>query len=336
MKRLLKTFLAITLMINIISLTVLASSSEYEFDDYGIKKEVKLETNIKKIEDSKGDWTEFNEKTDVLLSKEWTITFSGKLTEKKIDGMVIEKDDKSIPVKIKLTEENKATVAPVEYYEPNSNYTLKILLNNGKKYKMYFTTIKDNSDNVEYTDEKYFEFDKEKGEIIAYKDDAPKDVAIPKTISGVTVKSIGDNAFREKDLTSIIIPESVISIGEFGLLGNELTSVVIPPNIKSIELYAFACNKLSSVIIPSGVTSIGDAAFLQNRLTSIIIPVGVKHIGVQSFFDNFITSVRIPTGVTSIENSVFDSNPITSVTISAGVTGIDEYAFYDYVEIIRE
>ena len=184
--------------------------------------------------------------------------------------------------------DNDRTLVPVRFIAESlgsnvswNNKTRTVVIKNKSKNEV-----------LEYTEEKYFEFDKEKGEIIAYKDDAPKDVAIPKTISGVTVKSIGDNAFREKDLTSIIIPESVISIGEFGLLGNELTSVVIPPNIKSIELYAFACNKLSSVIIPSGVTS--------------------------------------------IENSVFDSNPITSVTISAGVTGIDEYAFYDYVEIIRE
>ena len=257
MKRLLKTFLAITLMINIISLTVLASSSEYEFDDYGIKKEVKLETNIKKIEDSKGDWTEFNEKTDVLLSKEWTITFSGKLTEKKIDGMVIEKDDKSIPVKIKLTEENKATVAPVEYYEPNSNYTLKILLNNGKKYKMYFTTIKDNSDNVEYTDEKYFSFKAETGEITGYSNDAPKKVNIPSDISGVTVKSIRNNAFMEKQLTEVTIPNGITSIGKQAFGYNDLTEIIIPNSVIRIDEFAFVMNKLKSVKMPNDTETIG-------------------------------------------------------------------------------
>ena len=145
MKRVLKAFVAIILMINIISLTVLASSNKYEFDDYGMKKEVKLESNIKR---NKSDWTEFDEKSDVQLSKEWTIKFSGEVTHEKIDGMVIEKDKEFIPVKIKLTGENQATVIPMESYQPNSKYILKIFLNNGKKYKMYFNTMNKNTGSI--------------------------------------------------------------------------------------------------------------------------------------------------------------------------------------------
>jgi len=66
------------------------------------------------------------------------------------------------------------------------------------------------------------------------------EVRIPPQIQKLPVTVIGEDAFREKNIVSVTIPNSVTSIG----------------------IYAFAgCWSLTSVTIGNGVTSIGESAF---------------------------------------------------------------------------
>src|SRR5688572_30005781 len=54
-------------------------------------------------------------------------------------------------------------------------------------------------------------------------------VAIPDTINGLPVTSIGDYAFTQRtSLTSVTIPDSVTTIGESAFESCSLTSVTIP------------------------------------------------------------------------------------------------------------
>jgi TolB-like protein len=152
-------------------------------------------------------------------------------------------------------------------------------------------------------------------------------VAIPETMGGQRVTSIGDRAFYEKKLTSVTIPNGVTSIGDRAFASNQLTSVTIPNGVTSIGSSAFASNQLTSVTIPNGVTSIGDWVFDSNQLTSVTIPNGVTSIGDGAFYKNQLTSVTIPNSVTSIGDGAFSSNRLTSVTIPNGVTSIGKYAF---------
>ena len=134
-------------------------------------------------------------------------------------------------------------------------------------------------------------------------------IAIPSTIRGVAVKSIGDRAFKEKLLTSITIPNSVTSIGEMAFYNNKLTSVTLPNSVTSIGNRAFESNKLTSVTIPNSVTSIGLSAFSYNQLTSVTLPNSVRSIGTQAFSHNQLTAVTIPNSVTSIGAQAFYINP---------------------------
>ena len=152
-------------------------------------------------------------------------------------------------------------------------------------------------------------------------------IAIPSTIRGVAVKSIGDRAFKEKLLTSITIPNSVTSIGEMAFYNNKLTSVTLPNSVTSIGNRAFESNKLTSVTIPNSVTSIGLSAFSYNQLTSVTLPNSVRSIGTQAFSHNQLTSVTIPNSVTSIGDSVFMNNKLTSLTLPNSVTSIGVSAF---------
>ncbi|MBR1803392.1 MAG: leucine-rich repeat protein [Muribaculaceae bacterium] len=60
-----------------------------------------------------------------------------------------------------------------------------------------------------------------------------------------------------------IIPNSVTSIGNEAFRGADLTSIVIPYSVKYIYKEAFyGCEKLTSVTIPNSIVDIGEEAFL--------------------------------------------------------------------------
>ena len=155
----------------------------------------------------------------------------------------------------------------------------------------------------------------------------PADVVIPSSINGVSVTSIGNNAFAENNLTSVVIPDSVTTIGDRVFQFNNLTSVLIPDSVTIIGDYAFAENNLTSVVIPDSVTTIGGCAFCSNNLTSIVIPDSVTSIGTGAFSSNNLISVDIPDSVTTIGGSAFFRNNLTSIVIPDSVTTIGENAF---------
>jgi len=68
-------------------------------------------------------------------------------------------------------------------------------------------------------------------------------VNIPPTIQGLPVIEFGLDAFAEKQLTSVTIPNGVIIIGEGAFYGNQLTSVTIPNSVTVVGNWAFSDNK---------------------------------------------------------------------------------------------
>ncbi|MDD2234901.1 MAG: leucine-rich repeat domain-containing protein [Desulfitobacteriaceae bacterium] len=126
-------------------------------------------------------------------------------------------------------------------------------------------------------------------------------VVIPETLGGCPVTSIGNDAFVDKYLTSVTIPNSVTNIGAKAFDNNYLKSVIIPKGVTSIGERAFANNDLESVTIPENVTNIGESAFSWNQLTSVTIPNSVTSIGDEAFRGNPLTSIAI--GTTTIDDS---------------------------------
>ena len=103
------------------------------------------------------------------------------------------------------------------------------------------------------TPEEYFTFDSATRTITGYDVTGGSDVVIPSTIGGVAVEHIGNSAFYDKALTSVIIPKSVMSIGDWTFYNNQLTSVIIPNSVMSIGYFAFAINHLTSITIGANV-----------------------------------------------------------------------------------
>jgi hypothetical protein len=76
---------------------------------------------------------------------------------------------------------------------------------------------------------------------------------IPAQINGISVVKIGDSAFREKQLTSVTIPDTVVSIGSWAFACNNMVYVTISQNTKCIHEGAFSGNQLLFITIGANV-----------------------------------------------------------------------------------
>jgi protein required for attachment to host cells len=162
----------------------------------------------------------------------------------------------------------------------------------------------------QYTSEKDFKTKRApdgKSVIITSYTGKDTDVRLPLQINKRPVTAIGNEAFVNKQLTSVTIPDGVTTIGSGAFKNNQLTSVTIPDSVTSVGDEAFRDNRLTSITIPVSVTFIGSRAFMNNQLTSVAIPNSVTYIGNNAFAYNQLTSVTIPDSVT-LGDGVFAGN----------------------------
>lgn len=185
-----------------------------------------------------------------------------------------------------------------------------------------------------------FVFDKESQTITGY-NGSETDIVIPSNIDGLEVKNIGEKAFQNINLTSVIIPEGIENIGEGAFLQNSLIEVVLPGTIKNVGKMAFAANStLKSIQLNNGLENIGEGAFLRSNIEEIEIPGSVKriekvafsrnaqlkvvklnegleYIGQQAFsYDtNLSGELVIPSTVHTIMTTAFSKTGVTSLTV---------------------
>ena len=171
-------------------------------------------------------------------------------------------------------------------------------------------------------------FDKDKSKIIAFRDKNTTSYVIPESVT-----RIGESAFKHcSSLSSIVIPNGVTRIGDWAFRGcSSLKSLVIPNSVTSIGNYAFyGCSSLRNLVIPDSVTSIGDRAFEGcSSLHSVVLPNSVTSIGDGAFYGcSSLSSIVIPNSVTSIGNCAFQfCSSLNEIIIPDGVTSIGDCAF---------
>lgn len=129
MKKTLHNFLIIVVILSIVFVSIILQGNNTYAD-------------IQNSKTSNSDWVVLDPINDVGLNTKWLVKFSGNVTKNAIDGIVIDDGNKFIPVEIEFTGEQEIVVTPVNPYENNSIYSLKIFLNNGNRYKMAFNTMK--------------------------------------------------------------------------------------------------------------------------------------------------------------------------------------------------
>ena len=177
-----------------------------------------------------------------------------------------------------LTGNDVYTYTNLKDKEGEYKYNYIIKTNQGVKILRRYITVSNN------TSEKCFEFNKETQEIKQYYyfennvsggKKCPMDVVIPKKISGVQVKSIGDSAFEYSCNGTIVLPTT--SFNKYNIKQMSkcsrpigINSVILPEGLEYIGTYAFFRNNLKTVTIPSTVTEIRRLAFARNQLQSVI------------------------------------------------------------------
>jgi len=164
-------------------------------------------------------------------------------------------------------------------------------------------------------------------------------VTIPATIESFPVREIGREAFNEKRITSIIIPNGVKYIGNGAFRKcSQLTSVTIPGSVIKIGSSAFdSCTSLRSVVLHNNIEHIENYAFTKSGLITIELPAKLTEVKDGVFSECVsLTSVIIPEGVTSIGFLAFNKcTSLSSITLPSTIKTIGTLAFRDCSDLIN-
>lgn len=190
-------------------------------------------------------------------------------------------------------------------------------------------------------------------------------VVIPSKINGVTVTTIGTDAFLGLNITSVTIPDSVTEIGSNAFADcTNLTSVnyagdwsnltiqsgnpavqdaaneqlfdfAFTPDNTAVIVNNYKCKGTAAdVTIPSRykgkpVTAINNAAFPNSAVTSVTIPDSITSIPDAAFVNcSKLTNISIPNSVTYIGFSAFSScTSLKSITLPSSLSTIGNSAF---------
>ena len=171
--------------------------------------------------------------------------------------------------------------------------------------------------------------------LYGYHGNSKDGIEIPSHVNGKPVTVIGEEAFKQKGIRSIVIPDTIEEIEFNAFRYNGLTKVTLPKNIVEITFGAFSYNKLVEVAIPDKVIQILPWALRNNNLAKITIPDSVKEIGSHAFISNNLTEVTIPDSVEVIGIYAFQGNNLTQINICGNVEIIEDKAFGNYTDQIK-
>lgn len=144
------------------------------------------------------------------------------------------------------------------------------------------------------------------------------DVVIPEKLSGLTVLSIGNSTFIDReDLASVAIPNGVTSIGDDAFSG---------------------CTGLLRIDIPDSVTKIGERAFVDcTKLKSIKLTGKIRTIEMYTFHNCYLLEdVTLPDSITSIEKGAFfNCVSIEEIKLPKKLERLEADAFYGCLVLKR-
>lgn len=108
-------------------------------------------------------------------------------------------------------------------------------------------------------------------EITSYRNHS-KNIIIPSEIYGKKVVSIGSEAFYNKHLDSVVIPDTIELIHTGAFMENNLKELILPNSVKTIEAHAFEHNFISELILGKNIDYIEPSAFWSNELKEVKLP----------------------------------------------------------------
>lgn len=175
------------------------------------------------------------------------------------------------------------------------------------------------------TSEASFTFDTTTQTITSYIG-TDKDVIIPAKINGITVKYVGQNAFKNKKLSMLSLPSTIVDIGNSmngTLIGNSFEYMYLPPLITTLKGNMFANMKsLSKIIFPSCVTKILISAFARCNLKEVEFPDMLQLVEGSAFEGNSIKKITLPNSVTTL-GTAFKNCGMEVLKLSDNITQLD-------------
>ena len=170
-------------------------------------------------------------------------------------------------------------------------------------------------------------------------------LVIPCEYQGLPITSIGEEAFVNTNIESVVFPDTINHIGirAFRNLAS-LTSIEFGPNstLISIGEAAFSFTSIEEVLLPETLEYIGRSAFMSNSLQAIHIPGNVETIEGNPFAYNHeldtITVDENNVNYMAEDNVLFDKNqsrlifyapkkPNTSYSVPSSVVILEHHAF---------
>ena len=177
-------------------------------------------------------------------------------------------------------------------------------------------------------------------------------VLIPDTIDGLPVTALGNRAFYEKTVTTVVVPDSVTEIGAACFSGdNYLVSLKLPDGLKRLPPASLeSCMRLYDFDLPQSLEKIYSSVFEFNYyLTHLTLPSSLTEIeqlnfiglyGLQSLTlaeDNAAFKLDETNGLlmtadgTRLLHCFSDIVPAEEIILPEGVKIVDPFAFhYDY------
>lgn len=115
-----------------------------------------------------------------------------------------------------------------------------------------------------------------------------KDIRIPSSMNGVSLKEIYQDVFKGKSLTQVIFDagSGLVRIHARAFQNNDLSTISLPNGLQRIDLWAFKDNNLTEITLPSSVNIIEQKAFDGNDIQRITIGANVTSIGTSVFSNN--------------------------------------------------
>lgn len=164
---------------------------------------------------------------------------------------------------------------------------------------------------------------------------APASITLPSTLTAIGKWTFALNASLtyENEMTEITLPEGLVSIGQTAFQNSKLTSIVIPDSVTTMGTGTFTgSGNLTSVTLSKNLKDIPQSAFAAGAsktmaLKEVVIPEGVETIGRQAFHGAHVEALTLPSTLKSIGQEAFGNHQLTELTIPGSVTEIGKYAF---------